>query len=87
MRRYLTLMESNFPTELGNAFNSMERSSNPWGMNNGDRGAWAAKLDGVEVVEPGGAFDHEYLYWVGCAGSFDDKNQKVSTATAKPTRV
>ena len=29
------------------------------------------------------AFDHEYLYWVGCAGSFDDKNQKVTIAMAK----
>ncbi|MBW8825412.1 MAG: respiratory nitrate reductase subunit gamma [Acidobacteria bacterium] len=83
MRRYLTLMESNFPTELGNAFNSMERSSNPWGMNNADRAGWTAKLDGIDVVDPGEAFTHEYLYWVGCAGSFDDKNQKVTQATAK----
>ncbi len=83
MRRYLALMESNFPTELGTAFRSMENSGNPWGMSQGERGDWAAKLDGVEVVEPGGAFDHEYLYWVGCAGSFDDKNKKVSVAMAK----
>ncbi|HEX8803697.1 MAG TPA: heterodisulfide reductase-related iron-sulfur binding cluster [Acidimicrobiales bacterium] len=83
MRRYLSLMESNFPTELGNAYRGMENSGNPWGMSQGDRAAWASKLDGVEVVEPGGSFDHEYLYWVGCAGSFDDKNQKVSVAVAK----
>jgi Fe-S oxidoreductase/nitrate reductase gamma subunit len=83
MRRYLSLMESNFPTELGTAYRSMENSGNPWGMSQSDRGAWAAKLDGVSIVEPGGTFDHEYLYWVGCAGSFDDKNQKVSVAMAK----
>ncbi|MEN3272374.1 MAG: hypothetical protein V7636_1135 [Actinomycetota bacterium] len=83
MRRYLSLMESNFPTELGNAYRSMENSGNPWGMSQGDRAAWAKDLDGVEIVEPGGAFDHEYLYFVGCAGSFDDKNQKVTQAMAK----
>jgi Fe-S oxidoreductase/nitrate reductase gamma subunit len=83
MRRYLSLMESNFPTELGTAYRSMENSGNPWGMSQSDRGAWTAKVDGVPIVEPGDAFEHEYLYWVGCAGSFDDKNQKVSVAMAK----
>jgi Fe-S oxidoreductase/nitrate reductase gamma subunit len=86
MRRYLSLMESNFPTELGSAYRSMENSSNPWGMSQSERASWASKLgdaEGVEIVEPGDSFDHEYLYWVGCAGSFDDKNQKVSVAMAK----
>jgi Fe-S oxidoreductase len=83
MRRYLSLMESNFPSELGTAYRGMENSGNPWGMAQTDRGAWASKVEGVHIVEPGGPFDHEYLYWVGCAGSFDDKNQKVSVAMAK----
>ncbi len=85
MRRYLTLMESNFPHELGNAFRSMENSSNPWAMSQTTRADWARNLD-VPVIEGDAlaeAFDHEYLYWVGCAGSFDDKNQKVSQAMAK----
>lgn len=83
MRRYLSLMESNFPTELGNAYMNMENQSNPWGISNQTRGDWAEKVPGLEVVDPGDTFDHEYLYWVGCAGSFDDKNQKVSEAMAK----
>src|SRR5436190_7086595 len=83
MRRYLTLMESDFPTELGNTFRSMENSANAYGMNQGERGDWAASLEGVDIVEPGGAFDHEYLYFVGCAGSFDDRNKKTSRALAK----
>jgi Fe-S oxidoreductase/nitrate reductase gamma subunit len=83
MRRYLSLMESNFPTELGSAYRGMENSGNPWGMSQSDRAQWASKVDGVTIVEPGDAFDHEYLYWVGCAGSFDDKNQKVTIAMAK----
>jgi Fe-S oxidoreductase/nitrate reductase gamma subunit len=83
MRRYLSLMESNFPAELGNTYRSMENSSNVYGMNQGERADWAASLEGVEIVEPGGAFDHEYLYWVGCAGSFDDRNKKASRAVAQ----
>ena len=82
MRRYLSLMESNFPAELGNAYRSMENQGNPWGMNQGDRADWAKDLN-VEVVDPGAAFNHEYLYWVGCAGSFDDKNKKVTQSMAK----
>ena len=82
MRRYLSLMESNFPAELGNAYRSMENQGNPWGMSQNDRADWAKDLN-VEVVDPGSPFSHEYLYWVGCAGSFDDKNKKVTQAMAK----
>jgi len=83
MRRYLSLMESNFPTELGNAYRAMENQMNPWGMNQGERGDWANDLHHVTVVDPGDPFEAEYLYWVGCAGSFDDKNKKVTQAMAK----
>ena len=65
MRRYLSLMESNFPTELGTAYRSMENSGNPWGMSQSDRAAWANKLDGIEIVDGSSPLDHEYLYWVG----------------------
>ena len=82
MRRYLTLMESDFPAELGNAFRAMENQGNPWGMNQGERGDWAKDLD-VDIIDPGSTFNHEYLYWVGCAGSFDDKNKKVTQSMAK----
>jgi Fe-S oxidoreductase/nitrate reductase gamma subunit len=83
MRRYLSLMESNFPTELGNAYRSMENTGNPWGMSQADRAEWATKLEGIDVIDGTDPFEADYLYWVGCAGSFDDKNKKVSTAMAK----
>ena len=82
MRRYLTLMESDFPPELGTAYRGMENQGNPWGMNQGERGDWAKDLD-VTVLDPGAPFANEYLYWVGCAGSFDDKNKKVTQSMAK----
>ena len=83
MRRYLSLMESDFPASLGNVYRSMENSANVYGMNQGERGDWAESIEGVEIVDAGSAFDHEYLYWVGCAGSFDDRNKKTSRAVAK----
>jgi Fe-S oxidoreductase len=83
MRRYLALMEADFPSQLGNAFISMENSSNPFGMSQQDRAAWTREVDfPVKVLgEPGVAA--EYLYWVGCAGSFDDRNRKVTLSTAR----
>ena len=86
MRRYLPLMESNFPSELGTAYRGMENQGNPWGISQGDRADWAKELDGVEVVDPGEPLTAEYLYWVGCAGSFDDKNKRVTQAVAKLLR-
>ena len=83
MRRYLALMEAEFPAELGKAYVNLENSSNIYGMNQQTRGDWADALDfDVKVLgEPG--VTAEDLYWVGCAGSFDDRNRKVTIATAR----
>ncbi len=83
MRRYLSLMESDFPSELGAAYRSMENSGNPWGLSQGERADWVGDIEGVEVLDGGDPLEAEYLYWVGCAGSFDDKNKKVSRAMAR----
>ncbi|MCP3975263.1 MAG: 4Fe-4S dicluster domain-containing protein [bacterium] len=83
MRRYLSLMEADFPSELGKAYVSLENSSNVYGMGQATRGDWTDQLEfPVKVLgEPG--VEAEYLYWVGCAGSFDDRNRKVTIATAR----
>src|SRR4051794_2965896 len=61
MRRYLSLMESNFPTELGNAYRSMENSGNPWGMSQAERADWADKLEGIDVIDGTDPFEADYL--------------------------
>jgi Fe-S oxidoreductase/nitrate reductase gamma subunit len=83
MRRFLSLMEAEFPSELGKAYVSLENSSNIYGMDQTTRGDWVKELDfEVKLLgEPG--VTAEYLYWVGCAGSFDDRNRKVTLSTAK----
>ena len=84
MRRYLSLMESNFPSELGKAYMAMENQGNPWGMGQQNRADWAKKLDfEVPILGENGVDHAEYLWFVGCAGSFDDRNQNVTVALAK----
>ncbi len=84
MRRYLTLMESEFPTELGKAFVAMENQSNPWGLSQQARADWTSELDfEVPVFGQNGKDSAEYLWFVGCAGSFDDRNTAVSVSLAR----
>ncbi len=77
MRRYDVLMEARFPQEVVNVFKGLETNSNPWNLGFDKRADWAAGL-GVKTLAEDPAAD--VLYWVGCAGSFDERNQKVSTA-------
>ncbi len=84
MRRYLTLMESEFPSELGRAFVAMENQSNPWGMDPKARSEWTSELDfEVPVFGENGKTTADYLWFVGCAGSYDDRNRAVSVALAR----
>jgi Fe-S oxidoreductase len=83
MRRHLALMESDFPTELGSAFLNMENSSNPWGMSQQSRGDWREGLDFEVPILGQDVESAEYLYWVGCAGSFDERNRNVTLSTAR----
>ena len=84
MRRHLTLMESDFPAELGKAFVAMENQSNPWGMSQQARGDWTEELEfEVPVFGENGKTTADYLWFVGCAGSFDDRNTAVSVALAR----
>ena len=80
MRRYLVMEESEFPEEVTSVFNNIERNANPWEMNNDKRAEWAAGLDIPLMAENPEA---DVLYWVGCMGSFDQRNKRVATAVAK----
>ncbi|MGE0157003.1 MAG: (Fe-S)-binding protein [Geobacter sp.] len=78
LRRHLVEMESRFPEELLNLFENMEGRSNPWGIAPTERGKWATLL-GESPFEPGKT---EYLFYVGCAGSFDARAKQITIATA-----
>jgi len=86
MRRYQVMMESEFPTELSMLFKNLENKGNPWGQNASDRTAWIDEVDfDVPVYgEDVDSFDgYEYLFWVGCAGAYDDRAKKTTKAVAE----
>jgi Fe-S oxidoreductase len=79
LRRALVMGESRFPAEAGAMLRNLEAQGNPWGVPQDRRAGWAEGLD-VPVVEDRAP---EYLYWVGCAGSFDDRAKAISRAVAE----
>jgi len=81
MRRHLVLMEGKMPPEAAETMRKIETNYNPWGIGWDQRGKWAEGL-GIPTRADGGR-DAEYLFWVGCAGSFDERNRKVVAAFAR----
>ena len=86
VRRQQVLMESAFPKELGGMFRKMESKGNPWGLPARKRMDWAKNLD-FEVPVIGddveSAADVDYLFWVGCAGAYEDRAKKTTRAVAE----
>ncbi len=80
MRRHLVLMESKFPQQAQSAFRGIEVQGNPWGMAQEKRADWAKNADVPIMAELEDSSQIDVLYWVGCAGSYDERNQKVSRA-------
>lgn len=86
MRRYQNLIESAFPNELGGLFKNLENKGNPWGMAARARLDWAkdlpfeVKILGQDVES---ADDVDYLFWVGCAGAYEDRAKKTTRAVAE----
>ena len=84
MRRFQVLVESEFPTELGGTFRNLEKAGNPWGANRNDREAWIAECDfPISVVEGVLPDEVEYLFWVGCAGAYEERAKKTTKAVAE----
>jgi Fe-S oxidoreductase len=84
LRRHLVLEKSEFPKEAQTAFNGMERQGNPWNLSASDRAAWTKDLP-FEVLTMAQAGDAkvEVLFWVGCAGSYEERGKRVSQALAR----
>lgn len=80
MRRYLVLSESRFPKELQITFQNLERNFTPWAFSSASRADWA---DGLNVPLIADKPDSEVLFWVGCAGAYDERAKKVTKAFVK----
>lgn len=88
MRRQQVMVDTAFPAELNGMFKNVETKGNPWGMNASSRNAWISEVDfpvrvfgaaGEEAIPD----DVEWLFWVGCAGAFEDKAKKTTKAVAE----
>jgi Fe-S oxidoreductase len=82
-RRSLVMMEADFPEEMGTTFKNLETNYNPWSFGHDQREDWAQDLNIRFMRNLGDGERPEWLYWVGCAGSFDARNKQVSTAMVK----
>jgi Fe-S oxidoreductase len=90
MRRNLVMTESRFPREMQSALQNMETTGNPWGQPPAARLEWTqgtSKQEPLEIPHISEAPDAEVLFWVGCAGSFDDRNKKVVYDFAKLMQI
>jgi Fe-S oxidoreductase/nitrate reductase gamma subunit len=80
MRRYLTLTMGSLPGTGALSLQNLNRAGNPWGQPSTARADWARGL-GVPLMADKG--EAEVLWWVGCAGSYDERNQKISKALVR----
>jgi len=84
MRRYLVLNESRFPKEMQVVFQNLERNFTPWAFSHASRADWA---EGLNIPLMSDKKEVDVLFWVGCAGSYDDRYKKVTKAFSKLMQI
>jgi len=82
LRRNLVMAESRFPREAEAMLRGVEQQENPWGQPASARTEWTSGLDGIRILEPGDP-PPEYLFWVGCAGAFDERAKQTTRSIAR----
>ena len=82
LRRQQVLVEAAVPDEAARVFKNIENQGNPWGIGSNKRAEWCADLDVPRAADGG----FEWLFFVGCAGAYDDRQKKVSRAIVKLLR-
>ncbi|HEY7856952.1 MAG TPA: (Fe-S)-binding protein [Candidatus Nanopelagicales bacterium] len=92
MRRSRVMIDSEFPAELGGMFKNVENKGNPWGLPATGRNAWIEEVDfEIRVFGADGEDqipdDVEWLFWVGCAGAYEDRAKKTTKAVAELLRL
>ncbi len=74
MRRNL-VMNMRMDQKKSGLLLNLSQSNNSLGMSNAGRHDWLKELGGVKTVQENPSF--EYLFWVGCMGSFDAKAKEI----------
>ncbi|QQS65540.1 MAG: (Fe-S)-binding protein [Chlorobiota bacterium] len=85
MRRWQVMMQSDFPVQLQPAFQNIENNFTPWAFSNSERSDWTqgTKVKSMESATKNEIENLDVLFWVGCAGSYDDRYKKVTKAFAE----
>ena len=86
LRRGEVMTAARFPDEFGGMFSNLEQRGNPWGQPARSRMDWAKGLDfPVPVVgrDIADLSEVDYLFWVGCAGAYDERARKTTRAVAE----
>jgi Fe-S oxidoreductase len=66
------------PQEVSDVLENIYRRNNPWGSPKGERAKWAEGLSLKEFQQ-----GTEWLWFVGCAPSYDPRNQEVAKALVR----
>ncbi|MEE8341534.1 MAG: (Fe-S)-binding protein, partial [Candidatus Neomarinimicrobiota bacterium] len=82
MRRYLVLSEGKPHSQAADSLEKTLNTGNPWGYSKSERTKWAIDA-GIELPLMSEKKEADVLYWVGCAGAYDPRNQKVAKAMVK----
>jgi Fe-S oxidoreductase len=82
LRRNLVMAESRFPREAEAMLRGVETSENPWGQPASARTDWTDGLEGIRILQPGDP-PPAYLFWVGCAGAFDERAKQTTRSIAR----
>jgi Fe-S oxidoreductase len=82
LRRHQVLVEAAMPDEAARVFRNLETQGNPWGIGSNKRADWCADLDVPRAADG----DFEWLFFVGCAGAYDERQRKVSRAIVRILR-
>jgi Fe-S oxidoreductase len=93
MRRNLAMMESDFPQEVSTVFRNLENNESPWAFSSGQRNEWIEEFNDsiekegksnnlVKLSNAGNADELDIVFWVGCAGAFDQRYRNVTKSFA-----
>ena len=86
MRQNLVLEQADFPPEVSGTFDNLERFGSPYPYRQNQRDEWTEQLDQPvpTMAEAEAAGDEvEVLFFVGCLGSFDRRNQQTTLALTR----
>ncbi|MEM3737056.1 MAG: heterodisulfide reductase-related iron-sulfur binding cluster [Candidatus Bathyarchaeia archaeon] len=86
MRRYLVLTEGSVSPDTARLFRDIEFNGNPWGLPQNEREKWAESLSVKRVGEEDALvreLDNRVLLFVGCSGSYDSRNKRITESLAK----